>query len=101
MTSVYVYASVVVCNLSKIVEAFRSRVWTWQGYAFSFDIFNQLVIFVYLEFDVFAFDHLPSVVVCNYETLSDDVFDSIFEDKRIPNIFCILIRSIDIEQIVK
>jgi len=65
--------------------------------SFSFDIFNQLVIFVYLDFDVFAFDHLLAVVVCNYEPLSDDVFESIFEDKRIPNIFCVLIRSIDIE----
>ena len=71
-----------------------------QGYAFSFDIFKQLVIFVYLKFDGFAFDHPSAVVVSYYKPLSNDVFDNVFEDKRIPNIFCILIRSIDIEHIV-
>ena len=59
------------------------------------------MIFVLLDFDVFAFDNLPMVVVSDYEPLSDDVFDSVFEDKRNPNIFCILIRNLDIKHIVR
>jgi len=59
------------------------------------------VVFVYLNFYVFVFDHLPTIIVFNHESLSNDVFDSVFEDKGIPNIFCFLVRAIDIEQIVR
>jgi len=72
-----------------------------QGYAFSFDILKQLVVFMYLDFDVFVFDHLPTVVVSDHEPLSDDVFGSVFEVKGIPNIFCFLVRAIDIEHIIR
>ena len=71
-----------------------------QGNAFSFDIFKQLVVFVYLDFDLFVFDHLPAVVVSNHEPLSNNVFDNVFKDKGIPNIFCFLVRATDVEQIV-
>ena len=98
VTFVCVCASVIFVirpRLQKLFDQEFRHEFILQGYVFSFDILKQLVIFVYLDFDVFVFDHLPAVVVCNYKPLSDDVFGNIFEDKRIPNIFCILIRSIN------
>ena len=51
------------------------------------------MVFVYLDFDVFVFDHLLVIVVFDHEPLSNDVFSSVFEDKGVPNIFLLPCKS--------
>jgi len=72
-----------------------------QGYTLSFDIFKQLVLFVYMNFYVFVFDHLPAIIVPDPKLLSNNVFGNVSKDKGIQNIFSFLIRAINIEQIVR
>jgi len=63
--------------------------------------FKQILLFVYLNFYVFAFNHLPIIVVSDHEPLSNDVFNNVFKDNRISNIFCFLVRAISIGQITR
>jgi len=62
---------------------------------------SKLVIFIDLNLDIFVLYHLPTIVVFDKESLSDDIFDSVFEDKRIPYFLCFLVGAIHIEQIVR
>jgi len=59
------------------------------------------VVFVDLNLDVLDFDHLLIIVVSDNEHLSYDIFNSIFKNKGIPNIFFFLVGAIHIKQIVK
>ena len=54
-----------------------------QGSAVYFDIFKQIVVFVYLNLYVLVFNHLPMIVVFYHEPFSNNVFNSVFEDKGI------------------
>jgi len=59
------------------------------------------VVFVDLNLDVLIFDHLPTVVVPDNEPLSNGIFDNIFENKIISNIFYFFVEAIYIEHIVR
>ena len=59
------------------------------------------MLFIYLNFDVLVFSHLPTIVVFDHKPLSNEVFNNVFEGKGIPNIFCFLVRAINIEQIFR
>ena len=52
-----------------------------EGLCSLFDIFKQLVIFLDLDLNVLIFNHLPVVVVSYDESLSDYVFNNVFEDE--------------------
>jgi len=62
---------------------------------------SSLWYFVYLYRDVLIFNHLPTIVVFDSKYLSNIIFSSVFEDKRISNIFGCLVGAIHIEQIVR
>jgi len=59
------------------------------------------VIFIDLNFNILDLYHLPTIVFSDNESLSDDIFDSVFEDKIIPDFLCFLVGAIHIEQIVR
>jgi len=48
------------------------------------------VIFVDLDINILIFDHLPTIVVSYDKSLSDYMFNCIFEDQRIPISFASL-----------
>jgi len=59
------------------------------------------VVFVDLNLDVLDFDHLLTIEVFDNEHLSYDIFDNIFENNGIPNIFVFLVGAIHLKKIVK
>jgi len=59
------------------------------------------MIFIDLNLDMFVVYHLPAIVISDNEYLSDDIFDSVFEDKIILNFLCFLVGAIHMEQVVR
>jgi len=59
------------------------------------------VVFIDLYLDVPIFDHLPTTVISNNKPFFGDIFNGVFENKRILNIFDFFIEAIHIEKIVR
>ncbi|RDX67564.1 hypothetical protein CR513_53547, partial [Mucuna pruriens] len=62
---------------------------------------TKFVVFVYLDLDVFVFNHFPIVIIVNDESLFDHILSSVLEDYGFPNLFYLLVGAIDIKELIR